>query len=493
LEDGVRKDTIKMHDIVRDVAIWIASSSENECKSLVHSEIGLSEISIVELSSFPKRVSFMNNKITRLPDCVVQCSKAFTLLLQGNFHLDRVPDKFLQGFESLRVLNMSRTRIHSLPLSLLQLGELRALLLGGCFYLEELPPLEGPSRLQVLDLSTTLIRELPRGMENISNLKQLILSRTHYLKTIQAGIISRLSCLEALDMTLSGYHLSVKREIEEEWTSFEKLGCLERLLVLSIRFKRIPCLSTEDISWINRLRKFQFFIGPTANSLPTRHDKRRVTISGLNLSGEWIGWLLSNASSLVLNHCWGLNEMLEDLVINSVDYFAGLKSLTIASSNSSLQPGGGCTAHFDLLPNLEELYLQDLTYLESISELVGHLGLRFLRLKLIEVTRCSQMKHLLSCCYHIHTLPKLEVVKVSFCDKLDELFSYHSMQFIAPDPVVPSLQILELKYLPKLRTLCRHETWPHLEQVTVIKCNCLTMPFRTNEIADTIEEFREEL
>jgi disease resistance protein RPS2 len=184
--------------------------------------------------------------------------------------------------------------------------------------------------------------------------------------------------------------------------------------------------------------------------------------------------------------------MLEDLEINSVDCFAGLKSLTIASSNGSLRPGGGCTAHFDLLPNLEELYLQDLTYLESISELVGHLGLRFLRLKLIEVTRCSQMKHLLSCCYNIHTLPKLEVIKVSFCDKLDVLFSYHSMQFIAPDPVVPSLRILELKYLPKLRTLCRQETWPHLEQATVIKCNCLTMPFRTNETAYTIEEFREE-
>ncbi|XP_062170558.1 probable disease resistance protein At4g27220 [Alnus glutinosa] len=244
---------------------------------------------------------------------------------------------------------------------------------------------------------------------------------------------------------------------------------------------------------INRLRKFQFFIGPTANSLPTRHEERRVTNSGLNLSGEWIGLLLSDASSLILNHFHGLNELLEDLVINSVGCFAGLKSLTIASSNSSLRPGGGCTAHFDLLPNLEELYLQDLTYLESISELVGHLGLRFLRLKLIEVTRCSQMKHLLSCGYHIHTLPNLQVIKVSFCDKLDELFSYHSIQFIAPDPVVPSLRILELKYLPKLKTLYRHETAPHLEQFTVIKCNRLTTRlFGTNETADTIDEIREE-
>lgn len=293
-------------------------------------------------------------------------------------------------------------------------------------------------------------------------------------------------------MTLSGYHMRVKGKIEEEQTSFEELGHLERLLVLSIRLERIPCLSTEEHSWINRLRRFQFFIGPAANSLPTRHDQRRVTISGLNLSGEWIDWLLRNASSLVLNYCLGLNQMLEGLVINSVDCYAGLKSLTIARSNSSLRPEGGCAAQFDLLPNLEELHIQDLTYLESISELVGHLGLRFRRLRVIKVTRCSQIKYLLSCGYFIHTLPRVEVIKLIFCEKLEELFSYRTMQNPTPDPVVPSLRILELNNLPKLNTLWGHETWPHLEQVTVIKCNLLKMNFLTNETAETLEEITEE-
>jgi disease resistance protein RPS2 len=478
-----------MHDVVRDVAIWIASSFEDGCKSLVRSGIGLSEISVGVFSNSPQRVSFIDNKITMLPDCVIQCSKASTLLLQGNLALSKVPERFLQGFEGLRVLNISGTRIQSLPLSLLQLSDLLALLLRDCFYLEELPPLGGLSRLQVLDLCATRIRELPRGMENLSNLRQLDLSRIHYLKTIQAGIMSRLSCLEVLDMTLSAYHLSVNREVEEEQASFEELRCLERLLILCIRLDRIPCLSSENVNWINKLRRFQFFIGPTANSLPTRHDKRRVTISGLTLSGEWIGGLLGNASSLVLNHCWGWNEMLEVLVINSVGCFACLKSLTIASSNSSLQPEGGCAAHYDLLPNLEELHLQDLTYLESISELVGHHGLRFLRLKLIEVTRCSQLKYLISCGHFILTLPNLEVINVSFCDKLDELFNFRSTQNMSPHPVVPSLRILELKNLPKLRTLCRHkEKWQCLEQVDVFKCNLLRKLPLTNQCADIMKE-----
>ena len=45
LEDGSKKGTVKMHDVVRDVAIWI-TSSEDGCKSLVRSGFCLSEISI---------------------------------------------------------------------------------------------------------------------------------------------------------------------------------------------------------------------------------------------------------------------------------------------------------------------------------------------------------------------------------------------------------------------------------------------------------------
>ncbi|KAL5802617.1 hypothetical protein ACOSQ4_030922 [Xanthoceras sorbifolium] len=506
LEDGAREDTVKMHDVVRDVAIWIASSLENRNRSLVRSGIGLNEISEVELVNSLRRVSFMNSKITSLPDCEIQCSEASTLLLQGNFPLDRIPERFLQGFPALRVLNMSGTRIQSLPLSLLQLHDLRALILRDCFYLTDLPPLGCLTKLQVLDLCATSITELPRGLENLINLRELNLSRTHYLKTIQPETISRLHSLEVLDMTLSDYHWGVKGQVEESQITFEDLGCLQRLLVLLTRLEGIPSLGSENLAWICRVKRFQFFIGPTANSLPTKHDKRRVTISGLNLSREWIGWLLSNATSLVLNHCWGLNQMLETLVINSINCFTSLKSLTIASSNSYLRPAGGCAAHDDLLPNLEELHLHDLTYLESISELVGHLGLRFFRLKLLEVTQCSRLKYLLTYGSFILSLPNLEEIKVSFCENLFQLFNYYSEQDTNcfskkkkeqdtnSEPVVPNLRTLELKNLPKLRTLCRYkECWPRLEQVEVFKSNLLTKMPLTTQNENTMKEIRGEL
>jgi len=334
---------------------------------------------------------------------------------------------------------------------------------------------------------------LPRGMENLGNLKQLNLSSTHSLQTIRAGIISRLSCLEVLDLMHSRYYFSVKRDVRQEMASFEELKCLDRLLVLYIRLERIPYFSDEDLSWIDRLRQFYFLVDKTGEFLPIRHEKRAVSIRSLDLlSEEQIGPLLSNASSLKLSNCLGLSDALEDLIINSVGCFAGLKSLTIESYSGSVWQGG-CAAQYDLLPNLEELYLRDLNYGESVLELLGHLGPRFLRLKSIQVEWCSKMKYLLSCGGFIHALPNLEVIKVRYCRRLDELFTYYSMQNITQDPVVPNLRILELECLPKLRTLCRdQETWVLIEQVHVSKCDLLRKLPLTDQNTENIKEIRGE-
>lgn len=225
------------------------------------------------------------------------------------------------------------------------------------------------------------------------------------------------------------------------------------------------------------------------------HDKRTVTVRALDLSAEPIWCLLSIASSLLLNHCWGLNLMLENFVINSVGSFTGLKSPTIRQSDCSFQSGRGCVseAHCDLLPNLEELHLKYLSCIENISELVSRLGLRFLRLKSIVVASCHKLKYLLSFGFFIQDLPNLEVIKVSFCDELDELFNYLPLQNMDQCPVVPNLWVLKLKDVPKLKAVCRDEgTWPCLEQVDVIDCNLLRKLPLTNQNAENMKKIRGE-
>ncbi|KAG7994098.1 hypothetical protein I3843_01G038500 [Carya illinoinensis] len=486
LEDGSDKGTVKMHDVVRDVSIWIASTcSEDGSKSLIRTEKGLKEISATELSNSLKRVSFIDNDLEKLPDdSVIRCSEASTFLLQNNPRLELIPEIFLERFKALRVLNFSRTSIKSLPDSLLQLDDLRALLLSNCEDLEGLPPLERLSRLQVFDLSWTGIRELPKGLEQLSNLRHLNLAGTSKLEVVKAGVISKLSRLEVLDLSNSCYIWKVKGAVQEEEACFEELQCLERLQVLSIRLKWNPCYTLQDTItfWINGLKAFEINVGPSGYSLSGRDlcllsDAQRciVTMEGIDLSGGQIGCLLSNASYLRLLSCGGLNDMLQDMVINNVGRsFTYLKKLKIKYSDCSFRTGGPA-ARYDLLPNLEQLSLSGIKGVESISELANLLGLRFQRLRTLNVFACWQMKYLLSLENSIRTMPNLEVIEVQHCPNLEELFNYQ-INMAGLDPITPKLQKLYLRKLPKLRNLCRDEkTWPgNKVKVEVIDCDFLS-------------------
>ncbi|XP_031265473.1 disease resistance protein At4g27190-like [Pistacia vera] len=57
LEGGAHKGTMKMHDVVGDVAIWISSSMEDGYRSLVRSRTGLALILEDKMSKSLKRVS----------------------------------------------------------------------------------------------------------------------------------------------------------------------------------------------------------------------------------------------------------------------------------------------------------------------------------------------------------------------------------------------------------------------------------------------------
>ncbi|XP_075671424.1 disease resistance protein At4g27190-like [Castanea sativa] len=469
--------TVKMHDVVRDVAIWISSSSEDGCKSLVRSGIGLSEISVGEFSNSNSlnRVSFMHNNITRLPNCMIQCSKASALLLQGNRALDTIPEKFLQEFEALKVLNLSGTNVWSLPHSLIQLRDLRVLLLRNCNYLKELPSLGTLSKLRELDLSTTCIANLPRGIENLSELRLLNLADTIRLKSFQPRILSKLSCLESLSMWKSGFRFRLKGEEDGQATFEEFKSSFNRLHYLNISLNGIPWGKSEDLSWINGIShlELRFYLAQGMSVVLITIDEKRCSIQNLNLflSQEWIGWFWGNSSSLQLRECTGLLEMLEGFIESDAS-FAGLKSLSIIKCPTSSGQGRGCAACCDVLPNLGKLHLYDVENLNSISEL----GLRFHSLKSLEVFDCFQMRYVLSGGDFIQTLPNLEVLKVNKCTNLEELFNIESGQNMAPYPVVPKLRILELKHLGELVTLCRHEeTWQCLEEVEVF--NCLKMRY----------------
>ncbi|CAI9756970.1 unnamed protein product [Fraxinus pennsylvanica] len=500
LEQGMFPNTVKMHDVVRDVCIWMVCSSQNRYRSLIRSGIGLTWISEQEFPSSLKRVSLMNNEIESLPDCTVKCAEASTLLLSGNHNLKIVPGSFLQGFQSLRILNLSGSKIQSLPSTLVQLGDLRALLLHRCFSLTELPSLEGLSKLQVLDCSGSCITQLPSGLAKLTDLRQLDISETSCLRTIPSRTISSLRNLEFLNLVHTAYKWCAKGESVEGQTPFEEVLCLKKLVTLYVLLDYIPCLTSNEINWSRRIKRFKLFIGEGAHmhdNILTDYDDNCVILNRLSFSREWIGGLLSNASSLRISFCEGLNQMLEKLVIDStkVGCFAGMKLLKISFSHSTLKPTpGGFIASFDLLPNLEEIYLHSLSKLESISDFGYFLGLRLSKLRIIDVFSCPQLKHLFSVEGTGRTLIKLEEVRIESCERLKVLFEYPNLgQQLETDCVAPNLRVLKLKNLQNLEALSRHnESWQHLQQLKLLNCNQIRkLPLTTQNKHSIKEEIGE--
>ncbi|KAJ0251463.1 Disease resistance protein [Hirschfeldia incana] len=474
LEDGSRRETVKMHDVVRDFAIWIMSSSQDACHSLVLSGTGLQEIRQDKFAPSLRWVSLMNNKLERLPGLAEEyCMEASTLLLQGNYLLQEASEVFLQAFSALRILNLSGTRVNSLPASCLHLSKLHSLFLRGCANLTELPSLETLAKLELLDLCGTHIKEFPKGLEKLESFKHLDLSRTIHLKIIPARVVSRLSSLETLDMTSSQYHWSVEGEEQEGEATLEELACLDSLQALSISLSCSPSFLTKSNAWIKRLKKFQLVVG-SGYVLPMRHDKRRLTISNLNLSQVSMAWLFSCTTSLALNRCQGLQGMIKKLVTDN-KIFVNLKSLMIENASINLSGGKATTKTPtpDLLPFLEELHLRRVN-LVSLSELQAQLGLRLVALKLLELSMCPNLQTVNEVA--TFTIPNLEELDISYCDSLKNLRG--NFDPLPRKAFLPNLRVMKLRNLPRLVTVrYEKESWECLEQVEIINCGQLyTLP-----------------
>ena len=96
LLDGDKIEQVKMHDVIRDVAILITSLSSGNDEQVFMVQAGLA------LKEWPNKqpyyksctaISFMCNEFQSLPDGP-NCPRLQTLLLQDNNKLKDVPSKF---------------------------------------------------------------------------------------------------------------------------------------------------------------------------------------------------------------------------------------------------------------------------------------------------------------------------------------------------------------------------------------------------------------
>ncbi|CAA7034201.1 unnamed protein product [Microthlaspi erraticum] len=165
LMEEVGTEQVHMHDVVREMASWIASELGREKEAfIVHAGVGLSEIPKVKNWNVVRKMSLMKNKIRKL-DGSPECPELTTLLLQNNIFLENISSEFFKSMPKLVVLDLSQNKhLTSVPDGISELVS-----------------------LQYLNLSRTGIRHLPMGLQELKKLIHLDLLSTSNLSSI-AGI-----------------------------------------------------------------------------------------------------------------------------------------------------------------------------------------------------------------------------------------------------------------------------------------------------------------
>ncbi|XP_043687954.1 LOW QUALITY PROTEIN: putative disease resistance protein At1g63350 [Telopea speciosissima] len=197
---------VKMHDVIRDVSIWIASQQGRDF--VIKSGRGLTDLPEEDMEKLRKckRLSLMQNKITKLPNRLEEyCSNQLTTLsLRHNLRLTEIPDGFFQGMLSLKNLDLRETRISTMPSSLSCLTDIRVLCV--CPDLHYSQPegfdisLVGKlKKLEILCLICRNVKRLGEEIGELTNLKWLDLSRNH--KIVDVSVVGRLKKLEILNLS----------------------------------------------------------------------------------------------------------------------------------------------------------------------------------------------------------------------------------------------------------------------------------------------------
>ncbi|KAK3219488.1 hypothetical protein Dsin_013458 [Dipteronia sinensis] len=208
-------DGLKMHDVIRDMALWIACEIEKEKeKFLVQTSVGLTEAPETRKWKGVKRVSLMGNRIENLSE-IPSCPHLSTLFLNEN-SLQMINNDFFQFMPFLKALNLSYNYdLADLPLRISRLVS-----------------------LQHLDLSSTKINELPEELKALTNLRCLKLDFMFSLHIIPRRLISSFAKLHVFRLSDFG------RFPPEDSVLFgggeylvEELLCLKYLNALSIQLK----------------------------------------------------------------------------------------------------------------------------------------------------------------------------------------------------------------------------------------------------------------
>ncbi|XP_030928431.1 probable disease resistance protein At4g27220 [Quercus lobata] len=494
---------VKMHDMVRDIGLWITSKGDNEFKLIACTRLERN-------TNFERAtaISLIDFNTKQLPDKLV-CPRLNILLLRGIQSSKNISNALFEGMNCLKVLSLHHIILSTQSLKLST--NLRTLYLENCDFSDDLSSLGKLKRLETLSFYRCGINALPSELGEMVSLKMLDLTGCNQLQQIPPNVIGRLSQLEELIISSRFKNWDVEGTTSEiSNPNLSELNSLLRLVNLSLELNsnHLP----KGFVFPDLHRYFIVIGEQLSTPVPPWQTLgeplwtpgtpwRTLVIEDLNASSmnalkslfhtvEYISIQSREMECIVDTICEGPNqyEIFSNLTVFKA---SGCPRLISLSSPSLAQP-----ICLSKLETLEVWNCRKLEYIFPISVARGLQQLERLRLgnlpRLKKVFGQNREGEVGDCEIESHHqptgFPKLKTIEVVNCGNLEYMFPIS----IARD--LPQLESLSLKNLPQLKKVfgqnregevgdCEIEShhqpsgFPKLKTIEVVNCENLEYIF----------------
>ncbi|KAJ1420021.1 P-loop containing nucleoside triphosphate hydrolase [Sesbania bispinosa] len=501
LEKGERMIYVRMNDCMRQLALFI-SSKDPQCSIYLQdqdSEESGNLSHVVRASQQVRWLSMIDRKLLHLPTNQ-DFSMLLTLLLQKNPELTTIPQTFFENMSTLLLLDLYGTGIRQLPSSLSKLTSLRGLFLNSCVLLRSLPSEIGSLQLlEVLDILDTKVTFIPIHIGCLINLRCLripFIASDEPNEVQNVSVISKLHRLEELTIQVISY---------EQWCNdagsvLQQVALLENLTTLRCCFPSpiiLQSFLSRSKSWrsCKKQNSFRFFVGCQNSRRPQILESFEYKITNYlkYCNGEQeddlaISGILPNTDALeLISHkdIRQLSNFRETRLLNRIRGLLIEKCNKVSTVVAGSIPMNGIqTENRAILPNLEQLYLENLLNLKCAFK--GPLQNGSLsKLQTLSLKNCPFLSEIFSN-GAIQDFPELQKLKIEGCSKIEELIVLRGATDKERD-VLPKLEMLLLVNLPNFKRICSTQTlaWSSLELLRVHGCpNLKTLPFDTDNAAN---------
>nr|XP_028964456.1 disease resistance protein At4g27190-like [Malus domestica]XP_028964457.1 disease resistance protein At4g27190-like [Malus domestica] len=295
--------TVRMHELVRDVAFRIASDDQKAFSKADGDEV--KEWPAEDFLEKCTRMSLIGCKIPRLPEVPWECPELKLLILSDNYmgNSQEIPSKFFEGMKELKVLDVSGIRIPSLPPSLLSLKYLHTLCLDHC-ELEDIALVGQLTNLKILSLLQSEVKELPKEIRQLTSLQLLDLTCCSKLVLIPPDAISCLTRLEDLRMGIKSFKQWEGEGLVDGRSnaSVSELKHLSHLSALDVHIPDANLLPTNLFS--DKLERYTILVGDCweyPNILATSSNMLKLKLTGSNQFDRGIKLLVKRSEQLYLD------------------------------------------------------------------------------------------------------------------------------------------------------------------------------------------------